>query len=413
MVPDELRKKSEFAFIRRRGRYLHLSFVVVALFICHCGGGDGGGGSNNSPPPAQTRSFYLGFTPFPPDLSPASLDYVYDRLRQDADIVAHHFDNGIPWNEALSDIYPYHSHIMSDWNTRKTKTPAGHKVYVAVTPINSDRTGMALYRSSSDDQPLRPPFDAYAASSAFNHPDVKTAYLNCCKRVIDFFRPDYFAFGIEVNLLRKVGAAPWNNYLELHRYIYTQLKLLYPNLPIFASVAGVPLLYGYESPPAEFTSFPDPAQAYLDSQRTALSEVLGHSDYYALAFYPHISAYYGGNLPVSTLDNLFALSTKPTAIAETGYPAQNTEAFGIPFAGSESLQNRYMDDLLKQADFRKFKFVINFILKDYDQLCTEMGGCSDVARLWRDTGFYSETGSSRLALQTWKAFLSRPYKSVP
>ena len=82
----------------------------------------------------------MGFTPFPYDADPATIgtvvDDVYTRLSTDADLVAHHFDNGIPWNDALTDAYPHNSHIMDDWSLRKAKSPAGHRVYVAVTPIN-------------------------------------------------------------------------------------------------------------------------------------------------------------------------------------------------------------------------------------------------------------------------------------
>ncbi len=54
------------------------------------------------PPPQATRTFYMGFTPFPYDISNEAVDYVYDKLATDADLISHHFDDGIPWPEALS-----------------------------------------------------------------------------------------------------------------------------------------------------------------------------------------------------------------------------------------------------------------------------------------------------------------------
>ncbi|MBK9099968.1 MAG: hypothetical protein IPM14_18105 [bacterium] len=53
------------------------------------------------PPPQATRSFLRwGFT-FPYDISSAAV-IMHDKLATDADLISHHFDDGIPWPEALS-----------------------------------------------------------------------------------------------------------------------------------------------------------------------------------------------------------------------------------------------------------------------------------------------------------------------
>lgn len=117
-------------------------FVVLSLLVA-CGGG-GSGSSNSTPAQATpTRSFAMGFTPFPYDVDPLTLgtvvDDVYARLAVDADMLAHHFDNGIPWNAALADSYPYDSNIMS------------------VTPTNLARDSLALLtcRWSRPSAPMR------------------------------------------------------------------------------------------------------------------------------------------------------------------------------------------------------------------------------------------------------------------
>ena len=95
------------------------------LLMLICLGACGSGGDGSTTPPSPTRSFAMAFTPFPYDYSadPTTaatiLDNVYTDLANNTDMVAHHFDNGIPWNAALIDTYPYDAHIMSYWQTRR------------------------------------------------------------------------------------------------------------------------------------------------------------------------------------------------------------------------------------------------------------------------------------------------------
>lgn len=46
---------------------------------------------------------------------------------------------------------------MRDRPLRKSKLPAGHRLYVSVTPINLARDGLALLRDSANDMPLVAP----------------------------------------------------------------------------------------------------------------------------------------------------------------------------------------------------------------------------------------------------------------
>jgi hypothetical protein len=398
-------------------KQLAILLLISSLVACG-GGGSNGGDGTSTPAPTETRSFAMGFTPFPYDYSndpttaAAILDNVYASLANTADLVTHHFDNGIPWSDALSDTYPYNPHIMDDWQARRNKSPAGDKVYVAITPINSDRNGLAPWRDSADDMTLPAPFATYAANADFSNSDVETAYLNYCKRVIAFFQPDYLAIGIEANLLRKnTNAATWANYVALNHYVYTELKKLYPSLPIFVSVAPAEAIQGYVGPTTEFSGTPDPAAAYADSQRNAITDVLADSDDYAISLYPYMTVFYNSPFPGDMLDTLFALSNKPIVIAETGMLAQDltitSNGAPLTLGGSDAKQHDYLSQLLQKANDYRVQFINWFILRDYDRLCAAKGGCSDVQKLWRNTGLYDSNGNPRTGLTTWQQWLAR------
>jgi hypothetical protein len=342
----------------------------------------------------KTRHFRMGFTPFPFELSPDAVQYTYEKLETDADIINHHFDNGVPWPEALSGD-DFNDVIMDDWGFRKNKTKPTHKIYVSVSPINFTRDGLAAYRGNADNLPLPPPWDQYA----FNDENVKTAYLNYCKRVIDFFEPDYFGMSIESNLLYVINPDVWTDYLELHEYVYQQLKYFYPELPVFSSVAGAPMLEG-------FLQGNDHVQ-----QRLAVMQLLQVSDYYAISFYPHLSNYMGDPYPETAFDELFSISNKPIIIAETGYTAQ---AFSMDLGdGAFTIdtdpekQKKFVDDLLTASEKWKAEFVIYFAMRDYDQLWTQIGSPTDLSIAWRDAGLYDENGNPRPAWNSWRDWFKR------
>lgn len=368
--------------MREKIKYLS-GILLMALFAISCEKND----------VEASRSFYMGFTPFPYDISQEAVDFTYDAIAKNADIINHHFDNGVPWQEAL-DNQPFHPNVINDWTFRKSATPSGHKVYVSVAPINLLRNGLALNRGEFEDMALTEPWNEYT----FSDEQVKLAYLNYCKRIIDFFLPDYFNMAIEANLLYYNKPELWSDFLEFHQYIYTQLKSAYPELVIFSSVTGAHMLNGFF-----------PGNDY-SQQRLAALQIIEHSDLYALSFYPYLSSYLGNPYPPNTLPDLFNISEKPLAIAETGYAAQNfaiDSGSGLTEVISNAeRQNAYIVDLLAECQKRRAVFVINFVLRDYDALWEKIGAQNDLTVAWRDTGLYSETGDVRPALTTWKDFLS-------
>jgi len=345
--------------------------------------------------PADTRPFYLGFTPFPYEVSLDAVRYTYARIASDADLIVHHFDNGVPWTEALAQT-AYSDHVLDDWSFRRSLTPDTHQVMVTVTPIRLLRDGLALYRGSADDQPLPAPFDSYT----FDHPDVIAAFIHYCDTIIDYFDPDYFLFGIEVNLLMKNAPDQWAAYMTLHRQVYAHLKAAYPDLPAFVSLTGIDLVEGY-------------TDADHAAQAQALSDVLGYTDILGLSVYPYFTRYMTEAIPTALFDELAALTDKPLAVTETGYPAQDfrVDAGGgtfLNFASDPQKQADWARYLLESAAEHNLELVVNFIVRDYDALWRQIGALEDMSILWRDTGLYDEDGTARAALDVWRAWLALP-----
>ena len=366
---------------------IKLIFALAAFTFIGC----------NKDDEVKTRSFHMGFTPFPHEISLEGANYVYGKLESEADIINHHFDNGVPWIEALNGE-PFKQNIVDDWNFRKAKTSGHHKVCVSVTPLNFGRNGLAAYRGESDNMSLPAPWNSFK----FNTPEVKTAYLNYCKRAIDFFDPDYFAMAVEANLLHVTNPGLWSDYNELHSYVYTELKAAYPELPVFTTVVGAHLLSGFIDGNDHVT------------ERLAVLQLLEYSDLYAISFYPYMSKFLGKPYPDNTFDELFHISEKPLCVAETGYVAQTFSmdvGFGpVTIESDQAKQQKYYKDLLEASNKRNAEFVISFCLRDYDQLWQQIGSPTDLNIAWRDSGLYDENGNTRMAYTTWKDYFSKKYE---
>jgi hypothetical protein len=355
-----------------------------------------GAGFASSPAASQSpdeRAFYMGFTPFPYDVDDAALSYTAERLQADGDLIAHHLDEGIPWPEALAGD-PLPAPLMAEWEYRRAIS-AEHQVYLAITPIDISRTWLAPYHGPEGVVPLPAPWDGYT----FDHPDVQAAYLNYARRAIDFFQPDYLAIGIEVNGLLTNTPDAWPAYLALHQHVYTQLKADYPGLPVMASLVGTALLEGYTE------------EADHAAQQQARQDILPYTDIFALSLYPYMSVYTTDIIPDDLFARLHELSDKPIAIAETGYPA-DTFSLTLPdgvftFASDAQKQADYMRRLLESAQVYEFRFVVNFVLRDYDAVWEALGR-DETLVIWRDTGIYDEDGELRPAGDLWLEWLARP-----
>ena len=344
----------------------------------------------------ETRPFFLGFTPFPYDVTEDGLLFGYEAIRRDGDLVVQHFDDGIPWPEAYSgdDYKGYHPAYVQEWEARKAHTPAGHKVYLAITPVSIARNSIAPYRGQSGDESLPEGWE----NATFTEDRVKTAFLNHAINAIDFFVPDYLAIGIESNLLMALRSDLWQGYLELHQFVFEALKERYPELPIMVSLAGMDLVEGY-------------TEANHSDQVKAFGDIMPFSDFFGISLYPFISRFLANEIPDTLFDELFALSEKPIAITETGYPAQSLTFVAngqtIDIQGASQKQSDYFQGLLEASSSRNVVFIANFITRDYDDMADRIQ-LEGIDLLWRDTGFYDESGVERPVLQVWRSYLRKP-----
>jgi hypothetical protein len=352
---------------------------------------------------AQTKSpaerpFYMGFTPWPSDFTAEAVQDMYAFLAHNSDIIAEHME-GVPWTEAL-DGRPFSEHLMNDWNGRRNSIPARSKVYLAISPLNGTRSGIADYHGTAEHMPLPKEFQG----KALNDDLVKKAYLNYCRRAAEFFKPDYMAIGIETNELYRNGHAQWAAYVDLHRYVYGELKREHPSLPIFISLT-LHTLY-------------DDSRTHGSEMVQAVQPLMDSNDMVAISFYPFFKHLSGD------VDDAFAWLArnfdgfhKPYAVAETGESAARiafmADGKEMVLNGSPEAELSYWRKLLAFAEAKRFRFVIAFEYKDYDALWSRIKASSPAwFEAWRACGFLDANGTKRPAYAVWKDYFDRPVQST-
>jgi len=324
----------------------------------------------------------MGFTGFPHDVAIEAIIHAREFSRQNADIIAHHIE-GVPWAELLADK-PFSDELINEWKGKKEATPKGGKVYLAISPGRGD---------------LKPgekslPFPKELVGRSYDDPVVMKAYLSYCRRMVEFFRPDYLAIGIEVNEIYLAGPNLWRAYAALHRHVCQDLKRDHPDLPIFASFT----LHGMLNETGR----------KREEMLTAFQEIMPYNDLVAVSFYPFIR---GGTADIDGclrwLTEHFDVSKKPYAFVEVGEPAERLRlpSSGQSIDGTPQKRAAFYATLLAFAQEHNTRFVISFLHRDYDALWEKIERSSPEAfMVWRDCGLLDQDGKARPAYTVWKRY---------
>lgn len=344
------------------------------------------------PPPVPvvvgppTRSFYMGFTLWPADLTDEGQRTAREFAYAHGDIVSVGLIGGIPWPEALEGK-PFSKNVQDSLNYRP---PAGKKLFLSISPLDKDRRVLASYWGDKDNLPLPKPWD----KEPLNSPRVKKAYLNFVLRTVQTIKPDYLAIAVEANVLLTREPNKWRQFKELYRDSYRALKKSHPTLPVFFTTEV--LHYKKLTKEAKGTN-----------QEREVADLMKQSDLFAMSVYPHMTTELPRPIPANFFD--FAPRfKKPVAVAESGMTSRNVtmRSYGLVLNGSDADQEQFTELLLKTAGRDKYEFVINFATTDFERLVIKLRPPQDdIARIWAFTGMQTGDQKPKPAQAYWDAYL--------
>ncbi len=373
-----------------------LTAIVIALLVATATG-CGGGSSNRSPeppdpPPPATRAFDMGFTTWPYDATVAAVNFVYTEISARGDFVAHHLDGGIPWQEAL-DGTAYNPAVEGEIQGRLDNTPANQRLYLAISPFNGGRDGLAANWGAGTNEPLQAPWD----TRDFDSPEVITAYTNFARDMITRFQPTYFNLGIEASELLVNDIDRFNRYVTFATQVAAALRADFPNLRLMVSIA-----------------LKSPGSVRAQEIEANIGPLIDLVDVVGISVYPYVFFDHAdkgdpANLPTNWFSQIQNVANgKPIAVAETAWIAERLEVptFGVDVMATAQNQADYMTELFAEAEALDAEFVVWWALVDFDALWDGVLGQDPVARIWRDTGLFDEALNTRPALDVWQQQLS-------
>ena len=248
---------------------------------------------------ASHSSMYFGFTPFPYDATSEAERDTRDIIIPNSNLYALHYDDCVPWGEALSGkTFP--TKIMQKWKQDAKWIPKSHAVYVGLAPLAKDRKSLA---PACGNMPLSMRW------ASLDSEDIKQAYLNYARRAIDFFSPEFLNIGIEAGELLSRDEERWPQLESLLISVMTTLKKEYPSVKVGIS-------FGLQS-------------LMKPKHAKKAKNLVESSDYLGLSFYPHASSFgekfgdpalgEGASAWRDALAWVPSYTDKPIAIAETGF----------------------------------------------------------------------------------------------
>ena len=341
------------------------------------------------------RKFYMGVTPWPANFSFSDLDVAYDFINNHCDIVSHHFDEGIPYEEAFhNQTMPLE--IQQQITYRNLKTNDNKKILLSVSALDLSRKQKAKYYEHSL---VSNTIQQQWISKEFNDASVVTAYINYVNYLIAGFNPDYVNFGVESNL-ETFTAAEFSKYKDFISQVYAALKTAHPNLPLFISFM-----------------VNETNESFLFA-----NELLPYTDYIGLSAYPYtgINASLTGPtnpdaIPTNFFEKYIDMADKPFCFAETAYIAEDLVIpfYGLNKQGTPEWQKAYLQKIINLCQSRNAEFLIWFCSKDYDAgnaYLQQQGLYTDLFGLWQDTGLIDENNNQRLAYTLWNNWYKKSKK---
>jgi hypothetical protein len=406
--------------------------------------------------PPQTRSFEMGFTPSlfdAPSDAPtyvAMLDWIYDTVRTEGSFFNLHLDSGVPWVEAAVDnltspALPYSPHLRTSWEAHKARIPAGHSLLVSVNPTGVPRDQIAPYFGVGEGFTYNEQFERVGDgviadyenrlppppwnTHPLDHPDVKLAFTNYCRRVIQYFSPTYLVIAIETTATMHEDPNAYAQLVSLIQHVHGELKARPEtrDVQLLVSLSATSFMtdeYGVALKVEE----QGPLKRELQIQ--GMLDIAPYVDGFALSFYPHYSKWNSTFMLASMFDELWsalALAGKPVGFSESGWPAESFDVLGFMFFSDAEKQARFVRLTIAEAERAPLpvRFLVNFRTRDGDLQWLRMREWSqqepplisaqfvEFYKYFRDIGLFDGDGNVRPALAVWREHFARPYQPKP
>jgi len=367
----------------------------AALLVGFVGGSLGAYAQETEESMPQTRPFYMGFSDWDFGTTEEHKMKTYELIGKHSDFICLQFMDGVPWPEAYAGEH-FGKALQKVIDDRLAALKEDRKVYLEVSLLNMNRTGLAGYIGEEGGMGRPAPWDNYDLEDE----QVSTAYANYCNRLIEAFKPDYLNYVLEGADYRMDDPEARQKYLDFLDTVYHRIKEKHPEVPLGISA-----------------TIHDPERAATQEYKDGIAKLLPYVDWLGASFYPF--AFYrrddAGNpntLPKPSIGLIESIAQgKPVAFTETNWPAEDliVEGFDLNVESSAEWQKDYARDLLQAAHEVDALFVVWWAIADWHLKWESFpDDVKDIGKIWRDTGLLDQNLNPRPALEVWDRWLALP-----
>jgi len=328
----------------------------------------------------------MGLTPFAQSTDSASEERAWTFVKAHGDLIALHIDplDGLPWEALEQGDLP--ADFREGFEEVATRFTSADTVYVAITPLNTGRDGIA--RNSDGG-----PFPEAMGPAEFSNPRLRQAYLNYARFVVETLRPTYLAVAIEVNLYARAAGADFESLVELYKDIYQDLKGTYPETFVFVTFQ-TEFLHAYD-------------------EWSMLRRFEPELDLVGLSLYPSGVGFLPNEIPEDWISIVASVTDRPVAVTETGYGTRPFSGTNFSAPGSEELQRDYVQWLVEQADNISLVFIVWFFPSDVPDLLpadaiSTLPPALDDAAYFIHMGLVRSNFTAKPSLRIWDQAVRRP-----
>jgi hypothetical protein len=357
-------------------------FVVLAATIA---AGMSGCGSDDTPtkPSPNRRTYFMGFSSFPPHLSVAS-------ILQTIDAFAPHSDYGMilaepPWDSLLAGRSPDSLILANQFGLAAYFRSKGLRVIVSIDPTNGlDR--------SSDSAPL------VAAGRSLTEPAIQTLYRAYATAMDTLIHPDYISVASETNLIRALAPqALYEAVVAVANGAAADIRAHDAAVKIFTTIqveTAWGRLGGSTGPYVGIS---------VDRADFPFIQVVG------LSSYPYLGGFTDpDSIPINYYSNLVAGDPLPQMVIEGGWSSDSTARW-IPWADPPILnvetQRRY---IVRHAAILDHAGAIGWFQITYADLDHVSLGLPVGAAPFTSLGLVDVDLNPKPALAAWDAQHARP-----
>jgi hypothetical protein len=350
-----------------------LALVLLAVTFVSCNdGADGSSTGNNS---GATRSFAMGFSSLPAELTDESYADAFEQAASAGEVIL--IQRTPPWQELLAGGVSNDSAAATEREVQLADE-FDLDIFFAIDPIETTEQGSVLAGLPAD---LR--------GSGFSDERVRQGFIEFAQYVALNYRPRYLALGVDVNSYERQNPDDFAAFASLYAETYDAVKEQSPDTLVFPTFQ------------LEDMSGRLPGGETQSSQWSLIDDFEAKLDLLAVSTYPSRVFDDPGDIPSDYYRQLSAHTERPVAVAEMGYGTE-PDSEGSESAG-ELRQAAFLDRVLNDAEQMDMALAVWFVRQD-----PKYSGDPAISSLLQHMGLLRSEGTEKAAWSVWEDFAGRP-----